>query len=494
MRVRTLIAGFGLIVGSGNINAQLPQIPPLPGNPGSFPGSSLPAIPPVPLSPMQPIVPMNTQGPAQFPLQPASGYPGTYPANSPVFPPNPGAFPPSSYPSTMQPLIPGGPTYGSPQAQLNPIAQPLQISLPSPENKFQINTGDVNLKRMNNAWQLWVGQRLLRDFGDRETDARDALRVYRDLRPTEWAIIGAGKPVVEYGLVNGRTPLTAAMPGANEQRGPFSVVSTGDNQPVVTGAGAKQITPIDMRTARIEAIRGVWCLRDDFNIHLNFGVNRADADQALAVVRKYGFNRIGIVGNPTPAMTYFFAAPDTGAAMPKNAFTQITLQAQIESLTKVGIPVGGVGYIGEMVRFNSRAVEVRKEGSEWVVVGGNEVLGRYGQTEWPAREAVRTIQEAHFTEFCKVGSAGLTFFLVDGRAPTRVPFSVQGRLFDLNSLKVSKNGDRCAITENGRYLFDCANVEEGETLIRLLQYYQFDQLCHLGPTPKLGVSFLAKSR
>ena len=127
-------------------------------------------------------------------------------------------------------------------------------------------------------------------------------------------------------------------------------------------------------------------------------------------------------------------------------------------------------------------------------MAGTEVLGRYGPTEWIARDAARTIQEAHFTEFCKVGSAGLTFFLVDGRAPTRVPFSVQGRPFDPNSLQVHKNGEHWTITENGRFLFDCANAEEGDTLIRLLKFYQFDQLCHLGPTPKLGVSFLAKSR
>jgi hypothetical protein len=75
-----------------------------------------------------------------------------------------------------------------------------------------------------------------------------------------------------------------------------------------------------------------------------------------------------------------------------------------------------------------------------------------------------------------------------------VPISAQGRPFDLNALKVRKNGERSAITENGRYLFDCASVEEGETIIRLLQFYQFDQLCHIGPSPKLGISFLAKTR
>ena len=76
-----------------------------------------------------------------------------------------------------------------------------------------------------------------------------------------------------------------------------------------------------------------------------------------------------------------------------------------------------------------------------------------------------------------------------------MPYSVQGRQFDLNSLKVNKIGDqRWAVTESGRYLFDCANAEEGDILIRLLKVYQFDQLCRIGPTSKLGVSFFAKSQ
>jgi hypothetical protein len=417
----------------------------------------------------------------------------------------------------LQPLIPSGPTSAGTEGRANSLAQAQEISLPKPENKFAFNVGDVSLKQLRDGWQLWLGQRVLRDFGDREADARDALRVYRDLRPTEWAAIGTGKPIVEYGLVNGRPPLTAAMPGGEDQPGAFPLKPVGanqqfgslqpigtnsaignnqpisSNQPVVTGAGARQIKPIDLHTARVEAVRGVWCLRDDYNIHLNFGTNKSDAEQSLAVVRKYGFNRLGIVGGPIPAMTYFFAAPETSAPLPKGPLTQFVLQEQIDNLSRVGIPVGGVGYVGEMVHIDPLSVNVRKEGSEWLVVAGNEVIGRYGTTEWVARDAARTIQDGHFTEFCKVGSAGLTFFLAGGRAPTRVPFNAQGRLFDPNSLKVNKSGDRWMITENNRFLFDCASAEEGETLIRVLRYFQFDQVCHLGPSPKLGVTFLAKS-
>ncbi len=390
----------------------------------------------------------------------------------------------------MQPLIPGGMSQG----QQNPVAQPQEISLPRPENKIPLRSSDVTLKRFNDAWQLWAGQRLLRDFGDREMDARNVLRVYQDLHPTEWVTIGTGKPIVEYGLLNGRSQLATEVSANNDPNGSLPIVPVNNNQPLATGAGSRQIIPIDLRTVRVEAVRGVWCLRDDYNIQINFGLSKGDAEQAVAVVRKYGFNRVGIVGQSTPSMTYFFATPETSTAMPKGPLALANLQYQIDNLSRVGIPVAGLGYVGEMVRFEPQKLVVRKDVGDWIIQAGSEVLGHYGPSEWIARDAARTIQEAHFTEFCKVGSAGLTFFLVDGRAPTRVPISAQGRPFDLNALKVRKNGERSAITENGRYLFDCASVEEGETIIRLLQFYQFDQLCHIGPSPKLGISFLAKTR
>jgi hypothetical protein len=428
-------------------------------------------------------------------------YPGALPP--PGFPQNP--FPPAP------PGFPGASAPGSPNPNPNPVAQPQEFPLPQPEKKFAINAGDVSLKRVAGAWQLWAGQRMLRDFGNDETTARDATRVYRDLRPTEWVTIGSPKPVVEYGLVNGRPPAAPGLPGAgaDDPNGPTSAGLSGTgtisagvvsgsgfsgNGPAVSGAGAKAVVPIDLRTVRVEAVRGVWCVRDDLNIHFNFGANKADAEQAVAVVRRYGFNRVGVVGSPT-AMSYLFAAPEGGGLppAPQGALAKLALQAQIEGLDRVGIPVAGVGYVGEMFRFDPRKVEARKDGSEWVVAAGTEIIGRYGMTEWAARDAVRTIQDSRFNEFCKVGSAGLTFFLVDGKAPTRVPFNAQGRRFDPSGLKVQKAGDRWAVTENGRHLFDCASAEEGETLVRVLKHFQFDQLCQLGPAPRQGVSFLAKS-
>ena len=257
----------------------------------------------------------------------------------------------------------------------------------------------------------------------------------------------------------------------------------------------RSVQQIDLRSARVEPVRGVWCVRDDETILFNFGTDKASAEQAVAVIRKYGFNRVGVVGAAAqPVMSYLFVSLD--ADRPKLGGGQLLLNAQIDALARTGIPVPGVGYTGEMVKIDAKKVEARKDGAEWVVAAGPEVLGRFGPTEWAAREAARTVQDAKFTEFCKLGGAsGMTFFLRDGKAPGRAPLSAQGRNFDPAALKVQQVNDKWAVTENNKHLFDVSGPQEGEVVIRVLKSYGFDQLAHLtAGGPKGGVTFLVKNR
>jgi hypothetical protein len=433
MRGRLLLAGFGVVAGVGAAVAQMP--PPLPQPPAQAPPPYRPLTPPIQI-PKLPEPKQQAQPPAvaqPMPLAPT------------------------------QPGLPDGST----------LPPPTEVVLPYPEDKFPLDSATVTMKRINGSWQVWAGQRLLRDLGNDERAAQDVTRTLRELHPTEWARIGSPRPVVEYGLVNGRPPIVGGFP--------------------------RMLVPIDLKTVRVEPVKGVWCLRDDGGIHFNFGSNRADADQALAVVQKYGFNRIGLIGPHTaPAMAYLFVnlEADKGGAGKgvRPAGGSLTAAAQEMSLTRTGIPVPGVGYVGEMIKIDPRKVETRREHGDWVVAYGPEVLARFGPWEWTARDAVRAIQDGKFTEFCKVGSAGLTFFLSNGKAPTKVPFAAQGRRFNPGDLKVQSINDRWAVTEGGRHLFDVGGPEEGEQLIRLLRHFQFDQLCLLGQNPKAGLQFLAKGR
>src|SRR5262245_30465130 len=168
------------------------------------------------------------------------------------------------------------------------------------------------------------------------------------------------------------------LPGGRGQEQQSNVFQAGGDQSLpVSGAGAKAIIPIDLKTVRVEAVRGVWCVRDDAAIHFNFGASKADAEQAKAVILRYGFNRVGVVGTPEPVMNYLLAASDNGSKPDLGPFAKAALQAQIDGLTRVGIPVGGAGYVGEMFRFNPRKLDTRKDGGEWIITTGTDVIGRF---------------------------------------------------------------------------------------------------------------------
>ncbi len=440
MRKRIVAVGLGVILAANGASAQ-----------------------PQPAFPMSPVRPNSPAPPGLLP--PNFQIPNT---------PAPGALtPPPGFPAV--PKQPGS-----------------EIPLPHAEQKLALSAMDVSVKRVVGGWEVWAGQKVLRNTGDNEGIARDVARVLRELRPTEWVAIGGTKPVIEYGLTNGRPAIAGVQHDPKDNNA--GTVAQAGGPGAAAGAAAKFVQQIDIRTTRVEAIRGVWCVRDDSNILLNFGTDRAGADQASAVIQKYGFNRVGVVGTPTqPAMSYLFVSLDQPKA---NAGGAMLLNSQIDSLARTGIPIPGVGFTGEMVKIDPRKVEVRKDGPEWVVAFGPEVLGRFGPTEWAAREAARTVQDSKFTEFCKLGGASnLTFFLANGKAPTRAPYNTQGRNFDNTALKVQQINQKWAVTDAGKQLFEVGSEREGETIVRVLKAYGFDQTAHMtAGGAKGGITFLVKNR
>jgi hypothetical protein len=348
------------------------------------------------------------------------------------------------------------------------IAQPSpadEIRLPREEVWERLNPATVRVIRAGGTWQLYADGKPFRDFGDSAENAAEAAKLLREMHATHWTTIGTSRPVVEYGLTDGKV---AASP-----------------------ASARPSLPIDLRTVRAELIRGVWCLRDNTNILLNFGQHKEDAEQAVAVCRKYGFNRIGIVGRSAPALTYFYAHSEI--ELPPTNSLPAAIQEQ--ALTRTGIEVPGLGYVGEKIAIDSRKVEARRDKGEWVVAAGSEILARFSGNEWAARDAAKVVREGRFNEFCRFGTAGVTFFLVNGQAPTRVPFFAQTTRFDPQQLQVREIAGKWWLFDtNGRQLLPAGSETEAEQLVKLIQAYGFDQLCQVGTSPAASMKFLGKGR
>src|SRR5262245_25499726 len=139
MRGRWLLAKWGFVLGSGTVLAQPPSLPQPP--PSTIPGPIAPSFPQTRPQPPGPLPPLRPTGPA-MPVAP-NGFPGVNAPGSPPLP-TPGAYAP-----------------GSP----NSVAKPFEAPFPQPENKFTLNAADVTVKRLAGSWQLWAGQKMLRDFG-----------------------------------------------------------------------------------------------------------------------------------------------------------------------------------------------------------------------------------------------------------------------------------------------------------------------------------------
>lgn len=405
------------------------------------------------------------QTPNMFPSHPTAN--PTHAAPDPFRPQPPGLLPPLR---ATPPTMPGEPT-------LLPSHLQPEVTLPQKETLARIDPNGMSARRTGDRWSVVNGFVTVRDFGSDQAAAEEFVKVLRDLRPTDWGTVGTARVVVEYGLTSGAAQQPAFTP--------------------------KTSVAIDPASLRVESVRGVWVVRDDDNILLNFGKEKGDAEQAVGVIRKYGFNRIGQVGAAGAGATFLFAqeVPAANKAKPKapaptGVYADIQKAIQEEKLTRTGIAVPGEKgtAVGERIAIDPKAVELKRDKGDWKLVHGQDVLANFGPSEWSGRDALKLVQDQRFTEFCRF-NAEVTFFLVNGQAPTKVPFAVQATRFDREAVKVkSASGGRYGLYEgSGRQLFACDSQKEAEQLLKLLQEHGFDTSCQIGLGTKSSLRFLAKT-
>jgi hypothetical protein len=367
-------------------------------------------------------------------------------------------------PVPMQPGEPG----------LLPVTVVPEVALPQKEVITRIDANSLTVRRQNERWTVTNGTSTVRDFGSGRDDADEFVRVLRELRPTDWGAVGTTRVVVEYALTNGTASIPAFSPKTN--------------------------VAIDLASLRTEVVRGVNVVRDDQNILLNFGPAREDAEQAVGVIRKYKFNRLGQIGPAGTGVTFLFAQElpaqnkaQAARSQPNAAYAQLAAAMEEQKLTRTGIEVGKTA-VGEKFAIDPKAVELKRDKGDWKLMHGADVIASFGASEWTGRDALKMVQDQRFTEFCKFNDE-VTFFLVNGRAPTRVPFAVQASRFDRDALKVKvASGGKYALYEgNGRQVFACDTEKEAEQLLAVIQQYGFDTTCQIGLGAKSSLKFLAKS-
>lgn len=146
------------------------------------------------------------------------------------------------------------------------------------EDCIAFDPGKAKVEQIRGTWKITVGSMWMLDFGAKEAEARTALAIIQRLKLDKQCFVGRPDPSFEYFLAGGKGP-TGNVPG--EDCVGFST----------TGA-------------KVEQIQGSWKIVDGSHWMFDFGANQAEARQALALIKKYGFSKSCFVGRPDPKFKY----------------------------------------------------------------------------------------------------------------------------------------------------------------------------------------------
>jgi hypothetical protein len=416
----------------------------------------------------------------------------------------------------------GNPTFGRPAAPGQRAAAPAPVQL-QPENLHSFDPKTLKVVWANRHWVLASGDEVVKDFGTQEQEARQALRVIQELGLTQHGVIGAPLTVMEYWLAEGQAP--RGMPRA--------------------GLRATPLTPSALEVGQVQ---GQWCLRDKSRILFNFGPRAEDAHQALAVIRKYQFDQVGVLGRVTPSMYVFMsranadasptlpptrgagsgrvldtphfarlaknkngsprtATPSTNLSMEGVAAAVVPplanpakdrVQDQPRPFQWQAKPAGNQTFTpqGERVAFDWRRATMAQEQGEWRVKVGAVVLASFGASAHDARLALSALRHYRFTEQVRLGGDQpyLTYYVAGGAAPRGVLMGVPVEEFKPDQLELKQVATGYALCQGQRVVLKLRDKpDDGRKLLESIQRNKCDRLCRIGEPGKEAMTFLVRS-
>lgn len=336
-----------------------------------------------------------------------------------------------------------------------------ELPPPVPANKSPIqppllqrfDTASLRLKRERGMWQLWAGNVLLKDFGPNEADAYEALQIFRDLRVDSHGSIGG---IFEFWLTGGQAPSAVTR--------------------------HRKVVPFDLATLRVEEVSKQWVLRDARMILFSFGTSRTDAVQALNVCKQYEFNQLGLIGHPTPIVKYLMKDPNPrqSQATPQS-LAPVSVRMTEAETARPRFVLASAGDVGERVLFDSRRLDLRREGGEWVLYMNRTPAARFGAQERQARSALQALQQLRVTELCQVGESNFGFFLSNGRAPQGSVVGLGGKSLRVDQLNAKQMNGTWSICEGNHPIFEFG--DQGDAARRALaaiRELKFDHAIPIG--------------
>lgn len=188
---------------------------------------------------------------------------------------------PQESPMLISPPMPAKDQQRPPVPQALPLPQPgppgssMPQGLPLPqmaqkgnfaesgEACLSFNPATTNVQQIQGRWRVVDGANILFGFGVDKIEAENALAIIKHYRMNQSCFVGGPRPSFHFMLAGGSPP-SGLFPG--EDCRPFNPVTT-----------------------EIRQIQGNWKIVDGKQTLFDFGPNKAEADQSLAIIRKYGF-------------------------------------------------------------------------------------------------------------------------------------------------------------------------------------------------------------
>jgi hypothetical protein len=373
-----------------------------------------------------------------------------------------------------------------------PTSQAVPANGPKPEKLLSFNPYAIDVQWVDNRWQLVADGVWLKEFR-RESDAREALRVLRRLGINQRGTIGTPLPVLEYWLSDGQVP-----------RG--------------TSFGL-HVLPIDLASLRVEQVQGQWVIRDAYRLLFVFGSHGAEAKEALDIIRRHEFTKIGYVGQPAPELIYFLGGPGhssvshqkppqrpapEGTALanpPSNppSAPPATNPAEVQrarQLAAIAALAADHPNLGDRVSFDPRQLRVQQDHQDWKLTYGEYTIANFGPYPELARLGLNVLQFYHCNEHCLVGQPHpvFSFFLANGQPPRGLMFGLGGVPFRPEALSIREVGGAWAICDNERPIFPFGDrLDEAKMLLQIIRQQKFNRLCRIGPENPGGMTLLIRT-
>lgn len=184
--------------------------------------------------------------------------------------------------SMFMPPIPGHPAGPEPGPGPGP-----KIPGPMPGPSFSedcvtFNPDTTHVAHAGGDWKIVDGSHWIADFGNRHGEANRAMQIIHHYNFDRQCFVGRPGPSMTYW-----------------KRGPDVVPSHG-----MAGDDCIGFNPA---TTHVAHTGGDWKIVDGSQWIADFGSNKSEADQAMAVIDHYRMNRQCFVGRPNPSMAYWLS-------------------------------------------------------------------------------------------------------------------------------------------------------------------------------------------